>query len=131
MPRALSWVLRIPRKEGRNDDTGKLHLVEEVSDTYFTSIAQKITEDKFAVKSYLPVQQKQVPVRLQDSHVWHDLGSANATAGRRSERTNVLHHTRQSKLPHCKHPSENGIRFVTKEEQDQTPCVWKDNFRSC
>jgi hypothetical protein len=42
--------------------------VKEVSGTYFTSIAQKITEDKYAVKSCPPVQQKQVPVGLQNSH---------------------------------------------------------------
>lgn len=62
-------------EEGRNDCTGKLHRAkeveetEEVSVTYITSIAQKITEDESTVKSYLPVQQRQVPVRLQDSHV--------------------------------------------------------------
>jgi len=67
MPRALS---RLPSEEGAT--VGKLHLVkevEEVSGTDFTSIAQDITKDKSTVEAYLPVQQKQVPVRLQDSHV--------------------------------------------------------------
>jgi hypothetical protein len=43
--------------------------VKEVSGTYFTSITQDTTKYKSAVDSYLPVQQKQVPVRLQDSHM--------------------------------------------------------------
>ena len=30
--------------------------------------------------------------------------------------TNALRHRRQSKLSHCKHPLENGIRFVANEE---------------
>jgi hypothetical protein len=34
-----------------------------------------------------------------------------------NEPTNALHHTRQSKLPHCKHPLENGIRFVANEDK--------------
>jgi hypothetical protein len=52
-------------ERGRND----CRLVKEVSGTYFTSITQDTTKYKSAVDSYLPVQQKQVPVRLQDSRM--------------------------------------------------------------
>jgi hypothetical protein len=57
------------RKERLSGNCTLVKEMEQVSGTYFTSIAQDITEDKYAVKSYLPVQQKQVPARLQDSHV--------------------------------------------------------------